>query len=204
MALPAGATEKVLIYSHDLYCLRFALEDNRKPTWDLQVKEALETLAGLVLRDWRFSYIDYVLYGILPDDPKEAALSLEGKPLNSTTTRSQEHCIADRMMESSSAAYHIKRHRKHSKRLMTVYAELTNLVQSLEIDSEYWNIISQRWSLTPSLMLSDATPVRSMATSFIRHQDIFVLWLLPGHLRCREWTWLVLSGHLHPKGNDLS
>jgi len=36
-------------------------------------------------------------------------------------------------MESSSAACHIKRHRKHSKRLMTVCVELTNLVQNLEI-----------------------------------------------------------------------
>jgi len=39
-------------------------------------------------------------------------LPLKEKPLNSTTMRSQEHCIADRMMESSSAACHIKRHRK--------------------------------------------------------------------------------------------
>ena len=38
LALPAGATEKVLVYIHDLYCLRFAFEDNQKPTGDLQVK----------------------------------------------------------------------------------------------------------------------------------------------------------------------
>jgi len=43
------------------------------PTGDLQVKETLETSAGPELRDWRFSYIDHALYGILPDDPKEAA-----------------------------------------------------------------------------------------------------------------------------------
>ena len=47
------------------------------------------------------------------------------------------------MMESSSAAYHIKRHRKHSKRLMVVCAELTNLVQNLEIDSKDLDIIGQ-------------------------------------------------------------
>jgi len=45
------------------------------------------------------------------------------------------------MIESSSSAYHIKRHRKHSKRLIIVYAELTNLVQNLGIDSEDWDII---------------------------------------------------------------
>jgi len=28
LALPAGATEKVLVYSHELYCPKFTLEDN--------------------------------------------------------------------------------------------------------------------------------------------------------------------------------
>jgi len=37
---------------------------------DHQVKEALETLAGLELRDWWFPYIDYALYNILSDDLK--------------------------------------------------------------------------------------------------------------------------------------
>jgi len=48
------------------------------------------------------------------------------------------------MMESSSAGYHIKRHKKYSKRLMTVCAELINLVKSSEIDSEDMGIISRR------------------------------------------------------------
>ena len=52
LALPAGATEKVLVYSHDLYCLRFALEDNQIPAGNLQVKEALLTSVGPELRDW--------------------------------------------------------------------------------------------------------------------------------------------------------
>ena len=38
-----------------------------------QGKEALESSAGLEPRDWRFPYIDYVMYGILPEDTKEAA-----------------------------------------------------------------------------------------------------------------------------------
>jgi len=58
--------------------------------------------------------------------------------------------------------------------------------------------------MTPSLILSNATPVRSMVISFTRHQDIFALQLLPGYLKCGEWTWLVLSAHLHPKSIDLS
>jgi len=46
-------------------------------------------------------------------------------------------------MESSSAAYHIKRHRKRSKRLMTVCAEVINLAQNLGIDSKDWDIIAK-------------------------------------------------------------
>jgi len=52
LALPARAAEKILIYSHDLYCPRFAFEDNQKLTRDLQLKEALETSTGQELRDW--------------------------------------------------------------------------------------------------------------------------------------------------------
>ena len=73
MALPAGAAEKIFVYSHDLYCPRLTVEDHQKPTRDLQVKEALETSTGLELRDWRFPYINYTLYDILPENPKEAA-----------------------------------------------------------------------------------------------------------------------------------
>ena len=40
---------------------------------NLQVKELLETLTSPKPRYWRLSFIDFVLYGILPDDPTEAA-----------------------------------------------------------------------------------------------------------------------------------
>ena len=73
LALPARVTEKVLVYSHDLYCPKFTLEDDQTPTGNLQATEALETSAGPELRNWRFPYIDYTLYDILPDGPKEAA-----------------------------------------------------------------------------------------------------------------------------------
>ena len=54
-------------------CPRIASEEYQKPTGDCQVKEALESSTGPEPRDWRFPYIDYVLYDILPDDTKEAA-----------------------------------------------------------------------------------------------------------------------------------
>jgi len=74
LALPAGAVEKILVYSHDLYCPRFAFKDHQKLTGDHQIKEALETSTGPELKDWRFPYIDYALYDISPDDPKEATV----------------------------------------------------------------------------------------------------------------------------------
>jgi len=52
LALPAGEIEKVLIYSHDLYCPRIASEDHQKPIGDCQAKEALETSMGPELKDW--------------------------------------------------------------------------------------------------------------------------------------------------------
>ena len=85
MALLAGATEKGLVYNHDLYYSKLVLEDDQTPIGNLQVKKTLETSAGPKLRDSQFLYIDYALCGILPNDPKEAAV-IRWKPLDSTTT----------------------------------------------------------------------------------------------------------------------
>jgi len=57
-----------------LYCLKFALGDNGTPRGDLQVKNILETSIDSELKNWRFSFIDFVLYGIPQDDPKEAVV----------------------------------------------------------------------------------------------------------------------------------
>ena len=38
LALPAGATERVLSYSHDLHCYKFALEDNKTLRGELKIK----------------------------------------------------------------------------------------------------------------------------------------------------------------------
>ena len=69
-------------------------------------------------------------------------LPLEEKLIDSTTLPLCEHCIPDRTTESYCHVFHTKKHRWHSKKLMTVYVELTNLVQNLEIDFE--DIIDQR------------------------------------------------------------
>jgi len=74
LAFPAGAAEKVLVYSYNLYCPKLSFEDDKIPAGNLQIKKTLVTSEGPELRDWRFSYIDYALYNILPDDPKEAVV----------------------------------------------------------------------------------------------------------------------------------
>jgi len=73
LAVFAGTAERVLAYNCDLYCNKFALDDSKTPRRDLQVKEVLETSTSLEPRDWRFPYNDFVLYSILPDDPKVVA-----------------------------------------------------------------------------------------------------------------------------------
>ena len=56
LALSTRLVEKILIYSHDLFYPRVTFEDRQRLTGDYQAKEALETLAGPELRDWRFPY----------------------------------------------------------------------------------------------------------------------------------------------------
>ena len=62
LALPAGAMEKVFVYSHNMYCPRTALENHQESKGECQGKEALELSTGPELKDWRFPYIDFVLY----------------------------------------------------------------------------------------------------------------------------------------------
>ena len=59
---------------------KFALENSRTSREDLQVKEVLEILTNLEPRDWLFPYINFVLYSILPDNPKEAAAIIRKAP----------------------------------------------------------------------------------------------------------------------------
>ena len=51
LALPAEATERVLVYSRDLYSCKFTHEDSKTSKGDLQVKEVLETSTCLEPRD---------------------------------------------------------------------------------------------------------------------------------------------------------
>jgi len=126
-------------------------------------------------------------------------LTSEGKLLNSITMRSCKHCIADRMMEFYSDAFHTKRHMRHSKKLMTAYAELTNPDPNSKTGLEDLAIIGQRWFLTLSPILSDSTPIKSMVTSSIKHRDIFIQHPPHSHSRCGKWMLLDPSVPQHPE-----
>ena len=69
LALPPGASEKIWIYTHDLFY--------PDPPYEgiplLPSAEALQTSTDSINRGWRFPYINYCLFNILPDDPHEAA-----------------------------------------------------------------------------------------------------------------------------------
>lgn len=68
---PAKMPEKVLSFTHDLYCPKSALRNESTTTEDLKTVEALETSTCFEIRVWQFLYIDYTLFTILPEDPKE-------------------------------------------------------------------------------------------------------------------------------------
>ena len=71
-------------------------------------------------------------------------LPSERKLLSSIIMRSCEHCIAGRMMVSYYDDLYIKRHRRRSKKLTTVSAELTNPDLSSEIGFEDLATIGRR------------------------------------------------------------
>ena len=60
LALLARAIEEILVYSCDLYCPKFALEDNKAPKENFQVKEVLETSTDSEPFDWQFQFTDFV------------------------------------------------------------------------------------------------------------------------------------------------
>lgn len=51
LALLARMTEKVLVFTHDMYCPKSALRNESTATEDLQDAKALESLTGPEIRD---------------------------------------------------------------------------------------------------------------------------------------------------------
>jgi len=63
LALPADTTYRLTAPTRHLFCLKYSLEVSKVHT----------ILTNFEPRDWWFPIINYVLHGILPDDPKEVA-----------------------------------------------------------------------------------------------------------------------------------
>ena len=63
LALPIDKTYHFTAATRRLVCPKHVLKTN----------EVYLTSIDFAPRDWRFSFIDYALNDILPDDPKEAA-----------------------------------------------------------------------------------------------------------------------------------
>ena len=113
-------------------------------------------------------------------------LQSKEKLLGSITMRSRE-LIVDRIMGSYSAAFHTKRHKRHSGKLTTACSRLTILDLNWGTDFEDLATTSWRWSLMLLSTLDGITLVWFMVTSYIKRQDIFIQCLLQGPLRCGEW-----------------
>ena len=93
----------------------------------LETNEVHVTSIGFEPRDWRFSFIDYALHNILPDDPKES-VSIRRRSL-----RFYYDSIVKTLYRRSydgicSVASLTLNHKKCLKRHTMVYAELINQV----------------------------------------------------------------------------
>ncbi|XP_020271941.1 uncharacterized protein LOC109847107 [Asparagus officinalis] len=70
LALPPGAETIIPVTGRELYYSKLPTGDRSD---EATSEEACATTIEFEPRDWRFPYIDYVVYGNLPDDSKEAA-----------------------------------------------------------------------------------------------------------------------------------
>ena len=120
LALPAGVVEKILIYSHDLYCPRSLLKIIKSRQETVKSKKLLsrQPVQSLGIGDSLTLTMPCMASFLMI--PKKRP-PLEGKPPNSTIIRSREHCIVDRMTGSCSAVYNRRRRRMYSKKRMTAY-----------------------------------------------------------------------------------
>jgi len=107
-------------------------------------------------------------------------LPLEGRLLDSITMRSHERYITDRIMESCSVAFHTKRHKKHSGKLMTACTKLINLDPDLGTDLEDLAIIWPK-------IISDATTYTRRYPACQIHGDF--IHQVPGHLHPTSSSW---------------
>jgi len=159
-----------------------------------QVKEVLETSIGPEPRDWRFLFINFVLYTILPDDPNKVT-AIKRKPPRlyyNEITQSLYHRTYDVILLCCHS------HKEAQEALRKAYDDACGAHQldsNLGIVYKDLSITGQRWFLTLLPTLGGVTLVRFRVTSYIKHQFIFTQCLFHGHLRCEKWMLLGPSAH---------
>ena len=159
-------------------------------------------------RDWWFPYIDFVLYGILPHNPKEAAFIRRKAPrfyynvITRTLYRQSYDGILLRCLSYKEAQEAFKEAHDGMCRAYQSGPKLGDWLRRL---GYYW----PKMSLMPSPMLSDAMPVKSTVTLSIKHQNIFIQCPPHDHSQYGEWMILdpsassILKTSLHLSHNGL-
>jgi len=179
LALPAERQRK---YSFTVITRTVQSSSLKTIRHHLQVKEVLKISIDQELRDWLFLFIDFVLYSILPDDPKEVAATKRKAPRFYYNVITQTlYCRSYDGIQLCCLSH--KEAQEASGKLTTACAKLTNSDPNLGTDSEDLVTIGQIWFLMMSPTLSSVAPVRFMVTSSIKHQVISIQRLLLSHLR---------------------
>lgn len=93
-ALPPKIEQKISIDGQSSYHPKQVQEINNDNKPGPRSKMVCETSSSLEPKDWRFPFIDFLLYGILSENPKEA----KRRASCSSTTRLLNNCMEDRMM----------------------------------------------------------------------------------------------------------
>jgi len=121
--------------------------------------------------------LDFVLYNILPDDPKETTAIKRKAPwfYYNMITWTLYHRSYDKILFRclSRKEAHEALKEAHDCTCGAHQADL-----NLGTDSEDLATTSWRWCLTLSPMLDGVTLARFMVTSYIKHQAIFTQYLL--------------------------
>lgn len=81
------------------------------------------TVDEVGIQDWIYPFIDFIQYGILPDDPKEKSVS-EDVLRGSITTLKRKRCIGNPTMECSCGVCRTKKQRRLFKRPITAFVVL--------------------------------------------------------------------------------
>ncbi|XP_020249311.1 uncharacterized protein LOC109826702 [Asparagus officinalis] len=123
LAQPEGATQQITVMSKHLFKSKYALQIN--------VIEDEPTM--LEPKDWRFSIIDYVLYGLLPEDIKERKSFID-EHLDYITIPNPRFYTKGRMTDYCFAVYQIEKQKKLLKKLMMASVGLISLTLNCGIN----------------------------------------------------------------------